>query len=82
MNALNAVVAVLILALCVVVVFGVREEMRWNEWAAQHCKVIGSVSPSTGYGTTITSGGKVGFGPVYVPGKTGYKCDDGMEYWR
>ena len=55
-----------------------------NKWLREHCEIIGKVSGSVGTAMTFNSGkdGGVGFGPVSIPGKTGYKCDDGIEYWE
>lgn len=74
-----------ITGICVVLVillgFAVYADNLQSKWLAQHCQKIGEVSGSTGFTTTFTNG-KVGYGPVYIPGKTGYKCDDGVERWE
>jgi len=65
----------------------IRDERAWEAFAAaHHCKVVGHVTDSVGtaYGPVVSSSGKIGyaFGTTYVPGKTGYACDDGVTYWR
>ena len=60
---------------------------NWEEFSSAHsCKVIEKVSAttSTGYGYGMTTGGKYGYGMITTttPEKTGYKCDDGVVYWR
>jgi len=56
----------------------VRAEAEWRAWADEHCKVIGKIESSVGSGLDYS--GKPS--TVFIPGKTGYRCDDGMEYWR
>lgn len=72
------IIGILLLALAVFIVIGIYGDMRWQQWANQHCKVIGEVSPSSGIG--FTTNGKMT--TVFVPGKTGYACDNGQQYWR
>lgn len=73
-----------ILALFAVGLFGsIRAEQEWREFArAQDCKVIGHIAPSTGTGIGPTTGGGASVMLVSIPGKTGYRCNDGKEYWR
>lgn len=60
-----------------------KEEARWRSWASEHnCVVIREEGPSTGFGTGITSDGKMAFVPIFISGKTAYRCDDGKEYVR
>lgn len=65
-------------AVVVLFYFAIVAEIEWQKWAAEHCTVIGHVAPSSGTG--IDANGNVTV--VTIPGKTGYRCDDGMEYWR
>jgi hypothetical protein len=63
----------------------IREERRWQEFSRTHdCKVIGHIAPSygTGVGPAIGGNGGVAVTTVTIPGKTGYRCNDGLEYWR
>lgn len=65
------------------VIAAVVEENNWNQFSAQHeCRNIGSISPSTSVGVGVGSNGGVSVVPVYTPGKTGYQCNDGKQYWR
>lgn len=66
------------LVVFVIVVYCVAIAKR-IDWLKAHCEVIGRVSASNGIGNTFTDG-KVGIGTVYIPGKTTYKCDDGVIY--
>lgn len=63
-------VAAMVLFLAVII----YDDSHWNEWASAHCTKIGKYSGSLGVG----SDGKT----LYIPGKTGWRCDDGTEYWR
>lgn len=54
------------------------EHKKWEEFAATHdCKVIGKIA---GYHTYGYYNGK--YQTYYVPGKTTYRCNDGVDYTR
>lgn len=65
----------------------IHDARQWEKFKAAHnCKVI-SRTASTVVPTVTTSVGadgqvSTGITSVYVPGKTGYLCDDGVTYWR
>lgn len=69
---------VFVAAMAVLFYFAIVAEIKWQRWAAEHCTVIGRIAPSSGTG--LDANGDVTV--VTIPGKTGYRCDDGMEYWR
>lgn len=61
----------------------VYDALEWDRFKIAHnCKVIGEISGSTSVGVGISSNGSPSVVPVYTPGKTGYACDDGKQYWR
>ena len=68
--------------LAVSIVALVQAEAKWQTWAQAHCHVIGEISGSTYPTVGVNPKGGTGFGVGFVPGKTGYRCDDGKEYWR
>ena len=54
-------------------------EQRWRDFSDQHnCVVVGKTNGDVSFGST--SDGKTI--TTFNPGKTGYKCDDGITYWR
>lgn len=64
-----------------------EEEKQWKQFAADHdCvkagEMKGSVSTGVGYG--MTSNGTMGtiVTTTVQPGKTGWRCNDGVTYWR
>lgn len=74
-------------AIVILLGFGVAmtvyEENEWSRFASLHqCKVIGEISSSSSVGVGVGSNGGVAVVPVYTPGKTGYQCNDGKQYWR
>lgn len=73
-----------VLALTGLAIFGVIEESnQWREFSKNHeCKEIGSITGSSSIGVGVGSNGGVSVVPVYTPGKTGYQCNDGKQYWR
>jgi hypothetical protein len=71
----------------VMIYLDIEEAREWRAFKVEHhCAVIGSMKggSSVAVGTTVTSGGHVGVSvtPVFESDKTGWKCDDGKEYWR
>lgn len=55
--------------------FGIKSDREWNQFSVEHhCVVFGHKNSQT----VITGNGGTGF----VDSQTGYRCDDGMEYWR
>ena len=60
-----------------------QENKKWLVYKAEHeCVVMGKIEASVGLGTGVTGNGSVATTTVVIPGKTGYRCNDGMEYWR
>lgn len=60
------------------VTLGVYEQKQWNAFAAEHqCKVTGKIA---GYSTYGYHNGK--YQTYYVPSRTVYMCNDGIEYTR
>jgi hypothetical protein len=56
----------------------VYEQNQWNAFAAQHeCKVVGKIA---GYSTYGYYNGK--YQTYWVPSKTTYRCNDGIDYTR
>lgn len=56
-----------------------RDAVRWQEFRESHnCKAIEHVASSTATG--IGANGQTSV--VVIPGKTAYRCDDGVIYWR
>lgn len=75
---------IIISGLLVLAVVGtIAEASEWERFSKAHqCKVIGTISPSNSVGVGIGTNGGVSVVPVYIPGKTGYQCNDGKQYWR
>jgi len=70
-----------IVVVIIISFFIVRSDMRRQKWLDTHCTIFGEMSDSVGVGTVYTGKG-VGVGTTYIAGKTGYKCDDGKQYWE
>ena len=57
---------------------GVADQKKWDAFASSHdCKIVGKEEGSVGTGF---SNGKVA--TIYIPGKTTYHCNDGINYTR
>jgi hypothetical protein len=62
----------------VAVVINIWEQKSWNDFAAAHdCQVVGEIAGHSAYGYY---NGK--YQSYWVPSKTVYKCNDGIEYTR
>lgn len=60
-----------------------QDEIRWDKFAAEHdCKKVGHEESSLSIGFAATAKGTVS--PVMVASgpKKGFKCNDGITYWR
>ena len=79
-----------LIAICVAIILvaiyaEIQEQYEWNVWATAHaCKVIGHMEGSSSVGVGPSTGGNGGVAIVTttVPGKVGFLCDDGQQYWR
>lgn len=64
----------------------IKQKRAWQAWASEHCEIIGHMEGDTDIqtGLAMTIDGKLGTAVTtsQPPDKTGYKCDDGMTYWR
>jgi len=61
----------------------IQEQKQWDSFKAIHnCKVIGKEKGDVSVGMGTTNNGKYGTIIMSNPDKTGYKCDDGITYWR
>lgn len=75
------VIGVIILVIFLTILLGVGGVQRY-QWLDEHCEVIGKMSGSTSIGVGFGSSGGSSVMPIFSPGKTHYKCDDGLEYWE
>ena len=58
--------------------FAIVEQNKWEAFAAQHeCKVVGKIAGYNSYGYY---NGK--YQTYWVPAKTTYLCNDGVQYTR
>ena len=77
-----------VVALIVVAAYLMNEDSKtWAAFAAAHnCKVVGRMSgdvqTAVGYGMTANGQSGTIIATTVAPEKTGYRCDDGVTYWR
>ncbi len=65
--------------IAIAVAIGVYEAKQWEKFAKEHdCKVIAKISGYSAMGAG--SDGKPT--SVYIPGRTTYHCNDGIDYTR
>lgn len=76
------IITILWIFLVALIFFGVKAGNQRAVWLNEHCVKIGEISGSTSIGTGVGTNGSVAVVPVFTSGKTGYKCDDGLEYWE
>jgi thiol:disulfide interchange protein len=80
---------VLVICILAVIVTGfifytnaTKKEIKWQEWATEHCKVIEKIDGATSVGVGISTSGQAGAFISPSSNQTGYKCDDGITYWK
>lgn len=85
---IEAIVIVAILAsIGYVVYLAMQDSEQWEEFKSAHqCKIVGEIAGDVAVGTGV---GLAPNGQIVVattttstPGKTGWKCDDGVTYWK
>lgn len=60
-----------------------QDSRQWAEFSASHaCVKVAQTSGDTSFGYVVGANGKGGMVQTYTPGKKGYKCNDGVTYWR
>ena len=79
------IIVLLILMIPVTIYSSIKDYEQWEIFKVEHnCKIVGRErgNISTGVSPIIGSNGGVGVIVVSSPDKTGWKCDDGITYWR
>lgn len=78
-------IAICVACIPLAIYAAIQEQHEWNAFSAAHaCRVIGHMEGSTSTGVGPSTGGNGGVAIVVtsIPGKIGYQCDDGQQYWR
>ena len=82
-------VGIALLAAAIVLLIGgagyaiYQDEKDWVKFANAHsCVKVGETSSSVATGWGVTTNGSMGMVTTYQAGKIGYKCDDGVTYWK
>ena len=70
-------IATLVIGFLVLVAYAA---IKRQEWLTAHCTVISRVAGTNSTITTFGTDGEMHTGSVFTPGKTEYKCDDGVTY--
>lgn len=76
---------IIIVVISVLIVLGIWanivERREWEAFKAEHnCKIVGKTKATSSVG--ITTAGDGGLVVLTKPSRTGWKCDDGITYWR
>ncbi|HCA3195774.1 TPA: hypothetical protein MN540_005082 [Klebsiella pneumoniae] len=86
-NLLGVFVRVMLFSACIGVLLFLwlssnQEKEKWQNFAAEHCKVIEKRDGqnTTGVGMSLT--GKIGAFFGRSSAQTSYQCDDGVTYWK
>ena len=76
--------ALLCVAIAVVIACAVREDAEWSAFvAARACREVGRTAGAPGVAVNPAPGKNVSpVSVVWVPGKTGWLCNDGVTYWK
>jgi hypothetical protein len=78
------ILAVLFILLIPLAIVGaVQAERQWEAFRVAHdCRIVGQMSGSSSVGFGLSSDGKPVTTYHSTPGKTGWRCNDGVTYWR
>ena len=85
MRSVLLILFVTVAAVPIVVWLAFHEENQWKIFKEVHdCHVVGQTSGnvSTTVAPIIGGNGGMVVGTSYTSGQTGWKCDDGVTYWR
>lgn len=67
----------------VAVIAAIAEGEQWQKFSAAHaCVKVGEMSGSTFNTVGTSANGQLVVGVGSTPAKVGWKCDDGVTYWR
>lgn len=77
-----AMIFAVIILIPVGIIESIKNGRQWEAFRIAHnCEIVSRIDSSMG-NTTVVTGNGVGIGTVLIPGKTGWKCDDGITYYR
>ena len=80
--ALGGIIAIVLLVVAMAWLL-VYEERQWQAFAEKHrCTKVGEIAPDVNVGVAVSPNGQVSTVTTTTAGKIGYKCDDGVTYWR
>ncbi|TIM24834.1 MAG: hypothetical protein E5Y74_00105 [Mesorhizobium sp.] len=81
---LSTPMGIIIAILFILVAFGaVYEQLEWGDFKKEHnCVVVGKMKGSLSTGVGVSSSGSAVIVTSSESDKTGYRCDDGVTYWR
>jgi hypothetical protein len=69
----------------VAIVIDNNENKKWADFkVVNNCKIVGHITGNvaTTIAPVIGGNGQIAIGTTISPDKTGWKCDDGITYWR
>lgn len=76
-----AVLVVVLVALAIV--GGVHSADEWRDFKAKHnCVIVGKMDGDVFNTFGVSGNGQIAVGIGSTPSKTGWKCDDGVTYWK
>lgn len=79
---LTKVCSIAIIAISALIIVAIIEDNQREKFLKDHeCKIVSKSSGNVVNTIIPSSSGNVGFGISYVPGKTGYLCNDGVIYY-
>ena len=80
---ITVVIALLVVGIIAMVYFGKRDSERWQEFLKNNnCKIVSKIDGDVISTTTVDSRGNPSTSIGVTQDKTGWKCDDGVTYYR
>lgn len=77
-----ALISVFISGFAYIWMYNSQANDEWQRFASDHCKVTEKREGQSTSGIGLSLSGKVGAFFGSTSAQTGYKCDDGVTYWK
>ena len=75
--------AIILAILGLVIKAGYEDQKRWDAFKTAHnCQIVGKMDGETFNTFGVSGNGQMTVGVGSTSSKTGWKCDDGITYWK
>lgn len=76
-------IAAVVALIPVLIYAGIQDDRHWQTFRAEHhCKIVAHINGDVFNTFGVSAKGTAVVGVAATPDKTGWKCDDGVTYYR